>query len=285
MFPINSYKEAKFMIKKWCNDFFWWIDIKNSWIKTNDRPYKNANFIDFYELNKTINTIYDNWWNFNLVLNSFEYEIKDYSIILELINKFENKNFNLIIKDFKLIDYINNNCNKKNIHISTINSVINYEWIVFFQNNFKNIIRVCSERDINYYDIEEIINQIIINKNKIEFEIIASSMWCGFSEWSCKLHWISNCKIMKTNLETIKWNSTCSLCILKLLYDKFYEYNYNIYLKISNREWLYKDRLEQYMLLINFIKRLKNNKINSLNEVFIYREKFSDCNKNLCWYF
>jgi len=284
MFPLTSYEEAKIMISKWCREFFWWFFFDDL-LKMNDRPFNKSNFLDFQELDKTINLIYENWGIFNLILNSFEVDLEKNEGIIQLLNSFNNKNFNLIVKDFWLIELLNKSLVDKKIHVSTINWVINYNWILFFQNNFQNIKRVCLERDMNYYYLVETIENILENNNNIELEIIWAAIWCGFSEWSCKLHWISNCHTMETKLLSMTWKSDCSLCALKLLNDKFISQDLLVFLKISSRDRSFEERLGHYNLLNNFINKLKLGTVSNLKEVFEYREKHSNCNIKSCWYY
>lgn len=282
MFPICSIDESKKLINKWCKIFFWWVSF--FW-NFNWRATKNANFKNLFELKKTIERINLANWEFNLTLNAFESEnYNDFKNIYSILNFLKWTKFNLIIKDFKLIDFINTKFPNIDIHISTINWVTSSFWIKFFQNNFKNIKRICFEKTLNFSELKKCLEKSqSYFWNWLELEMITSPVCCKFIEWNCILHWLKVCYSSWTTNPFFEYNQSCSYCWIFELF-KYNFLNIKIVFKISWRERAFEDRLRNYELTKNFLSLLIDNKFNNQIDVFEYKNKNDVCKKWECCY-
>lgn len=282
MFPISNYEEAEILLERWCKIFYWWVYF--NWI-FNWRKIKWANFCNLIELKKTIKLINKNNWEFNLAINAFEAVwYKDLKNIYLILNTLNWTKFNAILKDIRLIDFINTKFPNLDIHISTINWIMNSFWIWFFLNNFKNITKFCIEKTLNFHEMISIFNtKNELFWNKIQLEIISDHFWCTFIQWACILHSIFKCYAPIEKNPFCNFVEDCSYCAI---FEMFYknDINENIILKISWRERAFEKRLKWYDLLKKLIYNIKKKEFTKKSDIIKFRENNEICIRWECWY-
>lgn len=255
--PIASFDELQPLIDTWADEFYWWFIWKN-WMSLNDRPATNKfNFETIDELKKTIDLAKKNWKKFNLVFNNTSISNE---ILSEYLTQISHLNPNsLIISNIWIIKHLNEIKFPIEVHLSTIVSVISFDYLKYINNLvWWKIKRVCIERWVWLKTLECFINTDIW----IDIEFFVYSWFCRSVEWLCDFHFMldsskvqwwctysfSDVWSLKNIYSDFPW---CAFCSLKYFFDKYKDFWKNFVLKI---EWRWKN-IEKKLKYIKWLKK------------------------------
>lgn len=179
--PIKNYEEATKLINfKYINSFYGGVDSKlifNNYLPLNRRPWKDANFLNLNELNKTIQLIHKKKKKFYLTINEHLYNEKEINLILKLLNKIK-KIDGLIVANLPLIIRLNQ-IKKYKLIGSTGLHIFNDFSISFYKKH--NIFNFIIPRHLKINEIKEIVK----NNPDCNFECFIMNEDCANIDGLC----------------------------------------------------------------------------------------------------
>lgn len=198
---FEKFYKIYFFIYKWNNDdFLYWLDYRNIWIKwnyffwivdkekndekVNENDEKNdiSNIYIWKLFNYNILKIYknDQLWIFNFFMYNTENKVKNFEKILKIFNKYKNEIIDLWINNIK-------------------NNKIYEENKIIIENFLKNRISLnsnkynfCFEKDENFFDNFENIKIKFSKMIKYDFEIFNKIFW-SLKEYDENFELINDC--------------------------------------------------------------------------------------------
>ncbi len=158
-----------------------WLDTYDYVTPINRRPWPEANFSNFYQLEEAVRIAHANGCRLFYTLNEHCYSKKQFPIIAKHVEKLIAMNTDAIIfSDLSLIKYIIELNFSNEIHISTGGIAFNNYAVKFYKEQF-GAKRIILPRVLLIQEINEIANE---NKD-MDFEIFIKNEGCTYIDGLC----------------------------------------------------------------------------------------------------
>lgn len=181
-----------------------WLNKYNYVIPLNRRPWKEANFKSFSELQEAIKIAHDNDCKVFYTLNEHVYNNQQLELIKLQIEKLIVIDIDaIIISDFGLVKFLRSNGYVNEIHMSTGALALNANAAKFYRDELK-VDRVVLPRSLSIKEI----NTIARDVTNIDYEIFVKNEGCTYIDGYCNL--IHGVKYLSKDC-SVQYNPPCEI--------------------------------------------------------------------------
>lgn len=230
-----------------------WLDHYDYIVPLNRRPWPEANFQSFVELEECVKIIHDRGLRFFFTLNEHCYYAKQFSILKKYIEEIARIGVDaVIVADIGMASFVRSIGFEKELHISTGGVAFNHETVEFYQKQF-GADRIILPRALSIKEI----NDIVTRYNNIDFEIFIKNEGCTYIDGLC--NFVHGIKYVDKDAEV--YNPPCELRYKICDVNGVENYNKNILEERLDRVLMSKGNCGICSLFLFNIKSIKSLKV------------------------